>query len=339
MSRQTMRTALKDVELTGVHFVGKGDNKGANILLLKTHPNPIVALGKEYKGDNKSEMLQKWFDSDVSKADGIFKEEDSVMFADLLQDKEIRDKVWGMVWILEDSICSILNGEDADKSSLIQTTVEQFKTAITALTKNEKGGNKSMDELQKAQEELAKANVRISELEGSVATLTKERDEAIAKSEPPKETIDKSQLPEAVVKQLETLEKTNKENAEAIKKMKDEAVTTEMIAKSAEIGAISAEGVVVHEVLKSIKKASEDTFGKLMTLLKAADARIKEAGLFKEQGGEGRTTGLSAHEQIVAKAIELKKSKPHLSDAQAYTEVYNSDIELRKQYLEENRSK
>ena len=93
------RTKLKGVKLGEVSFVGKGDNKGAHILLVKNHPNQIVSLGKEYKGRDRKELLKKWFEDDVNKEDGVFKEEEAEMFADLLADKTIRDQVWSMVWI------------------------------------------------------------------------------------------------------------------------------------------------------------------------------------------------------------------------------------------------
>ena len=336
------RTKLNGVKLSEVSFVGKGDNKGAHIMLLKNHPNKIVSLGKEYKGREKKDLLQKWFDEDTSKADGIFKEEEAEMFADLLANKTIRDQVWSMVWMLEDSICSIMNDESAtNKGELISTTVEQFKEAITSLTKS-KGGNEDMAKtVEEVEKELLTANARISELEKQVGdlttnngTLTKERDE-LKKSHAP-EGIDKSKLAPEVRKQLEDLETINKANTAAIEKMQDETLTAECISKALETPSISAEGVTVSDMLKSIKKAAPEAFQSLCTLLKATEARIKEGNLFVEKGKRTDANGgATAYEQLVAKAAELRKSKPELSDAQAFDHVYKAEHELRKQYNEE----
>ena len=338
MARTTKRATLRDVKLNEISFVGKGDNKGAHILLLKGHPNPVVALGKEYKGDDTEEILQKWFDDDVSKADGIFKEEEAVMFSDLLSEKTIRDQVWGMVWMLEDSICSIMQDESGnDKAGMIQTTVDQFKTAITALTKTQKGGKENMNELQKAQEALAKAQAEVDTLTKQVETLTKEKEELVKQIPVASSVIKMEDLPEPVRKQMEDQQAQIKKQADDLEILKEAGVTTECITKAAEIGFISAEGVVVHEVLKDIKKASSATFEKVFTLLKAADARIKESGLFKENGKASSNSGATAHEMIVAKAKELKKTCPELSDAQAYDRIYKSDDDLRNQYISETR--
>ena len=334
MPRTTTRTALKSVTLDEVSFVGKGDNKGAHIMLLKSHPSHIVALGKSYAGDNKEAILKHWAEKEVGKVDGVLKEESVAMFNDLLTEKTIRDKVWGMVWVLEDSIRAIMESESGeDKKALLETTVEQFKTAITGLTKN-KGGANDVTELEKAQAELAKAQKALAALTKQVESLTKERDEAIAKQAPtPASVIKMEDLPEPVRKQMEAQEALLKSQQTSIEKMQDEAVSAQSITKASLIPSISADGVVVADVLKALQKKAPEEAASVFTLLKAADARIQAGGLFKEVGaGNVNNSGATAYEQLLAKAEELRKTETKLTKEQAFAKVFNSEHDLRKQY-------
>jgi hypothetical protein len=342
-STRTSKVArLSDIALNEISFVGKGDNKGAHILLLKGHPNPIVALGKEYKGKDKKDVLVKWLEEDKSKADGIFKDEEvAEMFADLLQDKTIRDQIWSMVWMLEDSICSIMCDETGtNKGDLIQTTVDQFKTAVMALTKS-KGGKKGMDPkelLEKLQKEFDELKGKYDTLTKTVEELTKEKEELVKQIPKAESVIKMEDLPEPVRKQMEENAVTIKKQADDIAKIQEEGLITECIAKAAELPSISAEGVVVADVLKEVKKVSKEVFDKICLLLKAADARIKEGGLFTEVGKSGGSTGATAYDQIVAKAAELRKTMTELTKEQAFDRVYKSDDDLRAAYIAETRS-
>lgn len=339
------RTKLKNVKLNEVSFVGKGDNKGAHILLVKNHPSKIVALGKEYKGKDKAALLKEWIEEETSKVDTLFKEEEVALFADLLSDKTIRDQVWSMVWMLEDSICNIMCDESGkDKGTLIATTVDQFKEAITSLTKNNPEGGeedmkKTVEELEKELEvvtkerdDLKKANETLT---GEKSALEKERDD-LKKAQAPEDNIDKSALPENVRKHLEEQERINKENADAIALMKEEAITKDCESIAKEIPSISAEGVDVVKTLATLKKSHPDLFKSVHGLLKTADARIKEGGLFKEKGaGSDPNVGATAYDQLVAKAKALQGATPGLSFEKAFDKVYGQEHDLRKQYNSE----
>lgn len=68
--------------------------------------------------------------------------------------------------------------------------------------------------------------------------------------------------------------------------------------------------------------------------LAAANAQAREAGIFKELGGTGNDNGATPHDELMAKAHELKKSNPALTIEQAYTKVFqdpvNSEIAKRE---------
>lgn len=341
------RTKLRGVKLNEISFVGKGDNKNADILLVKSAA-PIVALGKNYKGKDKKEQLQKWFDEDVSKVDGVFKEEEAEMFADLLADKTIRDQVWGMVWMLEDSICSIMCDESGnDKGKMIATTVDQFKEAISSLTKKHPEGGieemaKTVEELEKEVADLIKERDELKKfnetLTGEKSALEKEKVDLIAKQTPADVKIDKSKLAPEVAALLDKLEKEAGDNSQVIKDMQDGIITKECIDKSAEFSSVSAEGVEVPSVLKSIKKHDAKLFDQVCTLFKTAHERIKAGGLFKENGlGDDPNVGATAYDKLVAKAKELQKADATISFAKAFDKVYANEHELRKQYNEEKR--
>ena len=348
------RTSLRNVKLDEISLVGKGDNKGAHVVLLKTHPNPIITLGKAYRGNELETTIRKWAADNVGKktevATGIFKdlsdivdgvtdiEASAEMFNDVMLENIQREIVWDAIWALETSIASIINDDTgSNKPALVATTVDQFKTTITALFKLKGETSMAMSDVEKAQYD--EAIVKVATLTTQLETVTKEKEE-LAKQIPTATSVIKMEdLPEPVRKQMEAQEAELKKNREDIAKMQEDGINAECIAKAAEISAVSAEGVVVHDVLKSIKKHSADLFDKVFTILKAADARIKEAGLFKEVGGGQQSTGATAYEQIVVKATELRKTCPELSDAQAFDRIFKSDANLRAQYNAENRTK
>jgi hypothetical protein len=56
--------------------------------------------------------------------------------------------------------------------------------------------------------------------------------------------------------------------------------------------------------------------------LAAANAQAREAGIFKEFGGSGGNVGATPHDEIMAKAHELRKAKPELTIEQAYAKAY-----------------
>lgn len=57
--------------------------------------------------------------------------------------------------------------------------------------------------------------------------------------------------------------------------------------------------------------------------LAAANAQAREAGIFKELGGTGNGGGATPHEEITAKAHELRKADPTLTFEQAYAKAYS----------------
>lgn len=71
--------------------------------------------------------------------------------------------------------------------------------------------------------------------------------------------------------------------------------------------------------------------------LAAANAQAREAGIFKELGGTGNDNGATPHDELMAKAHELRKSDPKLTIEQAYAKVYadpgNIEVSKRERAL------
>jgi len=344
MARTTgAKHKLSNVKLDEISFVGKGDNPEAHIILLKNHPSIILSLGKNYKGKDKADVLKKHFEEskNIQKGDG-----DAKLFQDIVDDKVIRDKLWNLVWILEDSISSIsYDDECTNKQEMIEQSVSQFKDAVSQLT----GGNTvTKEELEKALEvEKAKS----ADLEKQLADVKKEKED-LEKAKPApgevckacgqkmpevkKEEIDKSALPEAVVKQLEEIEKEAKLNKEKIEKLEDEAITKECIEKGKTVSAIG-KAEVVGDIFKQASKVSKEFAESIYNIFKTADARIKESGLFKEVGGSDGGEELTAIDRLNKAAEEHRKANPTLTKEQAWDFVYKNNTELRKAYQEESR--
>ena len=337
-----MARKLRSVKLDEISFVGKGDNPHAHVLLLKMKPeDSIIALGKEYKEtEDHNKVLKSWLESNqVKKDDG-----EALTFAELAADRELRDKIWSMCYMLEDSLGSIVRDESCtDKAAKIQQSIEEFKTAVTAITKGEnKMTPEEITALKKAKEDS----------DTKVAELTKANEELIAKAakcpecgatlpesgtcakgcggkkEVKKEETDIFKgLPESIVKEI-------KENRDRISKMEDEASTREYVAKAAEVTLIG-KADEIGDLLKTIAKHDAKSAEKVLDLFKTASARIKEGDLLKEVGKSTDSGTVSAYDKIVAKAAELRKSHPELTEAKAFTKVYDEDTELRAAYLKE----
>jgi hypothetical protein len=198
--------------------------------------------------------------------------------------------------------------------------------------------------LKKAKED---AEVQVATLTKSVADLTTENETLKACSAEDKKKMDAMAAEAKVKKDAEGEDPIFKGMPEAavalikeqradIEKMKDNELTREYVSKAAEV-ALVGKADVIGDILKGIAKHSTDLAGKVFDLFKTADARIKEGDLLKESGDSKNDGVATAYDKIVAKAVELKKTCPELSQAQAFTKVYNTDADLRKQYEDERK--
>jgi hypothetical protein len=326
------RTSIRNVKLDEVSFVGKGDNPEAHIILLKKKPE-VHPLHKESKDTPVDNLLKQWFET------GFRLEKDALTFQQIQDNREIKDKVWGMVWTLEDSISSIMCDDDvADKAAMIQQSVDEFKAAITPITKGEQDMNvelkKAQDDLAAAQVELTKAQEEMATLKAACASKDEEAEKLKTqmKKEEGEDPIYKG-LPEAVVAIM-------KSDRERISKMEDENLNREYISKAAAVEHVGS-AVEIGPLLKTIAKFDTATADKVFDLLKTADARIKEGDLLKEHGKEDVEAGNTPLAKLNKKATDYKAAHPEVSFEKAFTIVFDApeNDDLRKQYSNESRAK
>jgi hypothetical protein len=127
----------------------------------------------------------------------------------------------------------------------------------------------------------------------------------------------------------------------ALKKRNDElaaaAELTTFTKRAVEIGLGESHGATIQKAYAG-DKAAIDT---LLGIIKGAGEQARTAGIFKEFGSStGTAVGDdSAHAQLTAKAAELRKSDPKLSEAQAFAKVYQdpANVALAKRERAENR--
>ena len=201
------------------------------------------------------------------------------------------------------------------------------------LSMDEKLKKELEDKIAALEKEKADLIVEKETLEKACSEKDKALDEAKAKGVKKgkeEEDIYKG-LPEAVVKEIES-------NRARIAKMEDDNLTREYVSKAAEVTLIG-KADDLGDMLKTIAKTDSAMADKVLAVFKTAQARIKEGGLLEEVGKESGTgSATTAYDKIIAKAAELRKATPALTEAQAFTKVYDSDADLREQYLKERSS-
>jgi hypothetical protein len=211
-----------------------------------------------------------------------------------------------------------VNNDTKGDSNMDEKLKKELEDKITALEKEKADLIQEKADFEKAADAKAK-ELEMKLEEEKAKGVKKEADEDVYKG-----------LPEAIVKEIQS-------NRERIAKMEDESITREYVAKAAEVGLVG-KADELGDMLKTVAKTDATLADKILDVFKTAQARIKESGLLGEIGKEDHSaTGATAYDKIVAKAVELRKSNPALTDAQAFTKVYDSDSDLRVAYLKERK--
>jgi hypothetical protein len=139
-------------------------------------------------------------------------------------------------------------------------------------------------------------------------------------------------LPEDVRKKLDEHDELKKrlaalEDGKALEGFKKQAI---------EAGLPEADGETLQKAYRGDKSAVD----KIVDVVKALTAQVKAAGLFKEVG-DRRTGGavITAYDELVGKADELRKTETSLTKEQAFAKVYAdpANAELVRRERGENR--
>ena len=90
---------------------------------------------------------------------------------------------------------------------------------------------------------------------------------------------------------------------------------------------------VAGETLRKAYAGDATAIAKLEQTIKGLTAQVEQGALFKEFGSTGAKAA-TAKAEVLAKADELRKANPKMSEASAFTKVYTdpTNAELKKRY-------
>lgn len=205
------------------------------------------------------------------------------------------------------------------------------------------GGNMNDIEQKLAdiEKSLGEVTKRATDAEAALVTMTKERDDAlgvIAKAKGDTDTEEEmlKALPAPMRNMIEKARNDAALATAAVEKMTKDRETAENITKARQIGIGDADAVggLFYRIAKGA--TTGDDVGVLEGILKTAAA--VQAPLFQPVG---RSTKIAktgdAGALLQVKADEIKKSKPELSDAQAYEKALDANPALYDDYLASRR--
>jgi hypothetical protein len=208
-------------------------------------------------------------------------------------------------------------------------TAEQITAAVTKLTgAAEKAKDDEIAKLRKESADLKAALVKAEMTEEERAHHDKLEDEDDKKKFRNAEHAERREMMRKRDRDPELLELAKavaeKEAlAKRVAQLEEDKALAEFTKEAVDAGLPESEGKTWMLMAKNAKTPEEKAaVAKLKTHLKSAIAAAKEGGLFKEFGATGRTEELTPYDELVAKAAELRKIDPKLTEAQAFAKVY-----------------
>jgi hypothetical protein len=289
---------------------------------------------------------------------------------------ELMNQLRGCLQALECSVQSILQDDDVDdKQAAIATSYEQFKTYLDGLTADD---DDDMEKNMATDPAVSPAVQKIIDdaVAAAIAKASSDKDATIAKMELELAIAKMSDKQKAYAQSLSgdaqkafaammpeqrdaEMDKTRKraeedpiykqmraENEEIRKELKSIRDERDLeIAKrdAKEMGLTASDA---GEVVMKMRRGDQDAIKKyeqyMVQLARAKNAIEKTGVIFKEFGTANTgATGASANDELTAKAAELRKVKPDLTEAQAFDKVYNdpANRELRQREQDERMNK
>lgn len=168
--------------------------------------------------------------------------------------------------------------------------------------------------------------VKKADLSPEVRAELAKAEEAAAKAE------------QAANERIEKAEKDAKEAQDIAKAERDRRVEAEFVVKAEALNGLSSAPSELGPVLKRASEALEKAdFEFLEGLLTASSEQINRSELYKEFGSSGPAPASDASSELQRKADDLKKADPNLTGPEAMVAAMNSDTDLQKRYLAEQR--
>lgn len=153
-------TKLDNLKITSVSFVDEGANPDADILLYKNKEGVPVEKNDAGKPKSNGGLLKRVFCA-LAKAMGADGSETKAALKELAESPDtfnekmaernlyrIKDEIWDVVYALQESFASILNKavaeeDGTDTEALMNQSLQEFTTAVTAAIPKWAGGNVS----------------------------------------------------------------------------------------------------------------------------------------------------------------------------------------------------
>ena len=194
-------TKLKNLKIRKVDFVDEGANPDAHIGILKNKAGEQTAEKSGEKGHSFMNRLLNF----IGKAAGMNQEEingameeiqkgDSVSFNEKINEvknRKIVDEIWDICYALQASLCSILNDEEMDSTSVaaaMKESLDEF-TAVVQESIESWSGGKAVNIVKK--EKVTEADLAI--MKSAVKRLKSEIQKADKGTEEPEETEEENE--------------------------------------------------------------------------------------------------------------------------------------------------
>lgn len=310
-----MAQDLSDMTIEEISLVDDPANEQARVLIVKAKGG---AKGK------KAPHMEPDGDEGKPDGDGDGDEADTAMRL-----KKALDE------IAPELVQAVTGGKpvNPEAAAMAAASLKEYHMDIETLSKALEDAEARLETLEKratdAEAGLAEANEIIKAKDAELETVNK----AAGGEEdgPSEEEIIKS-LPESIRKRLEDAKVAEEELAKA----KAKAEEDEAIAKAKELGVGKAEeiGPLLLRVRKGMTTEADATT--IETLLKAFSAVSDKSLLFKSMGSDDASDG-EPETLLKAKADEIKKANPGLTDAQAYTKATEENPDLYNAYVAKRR--
>lgn len=225
-----MATKLRNLKIKKVDFVDQGANPDAHIRMVKCKDGEEQSTGEN--SEKGTGFFRKMF-SFIGKAAGMNQDEidsamdeiqkgDSVSFGEKFNEaknRKIADEIWDICYALQSSLCSILNDEELDSTSVataMKSSLDEFN-AVVQESITEWSNGKAVSIVMKT-EEVSESDLEIMKsaverLTESIEKSTKAPDEGgpddnqNQEGENEEMKIDKSKLTDAERAFLDSIEK------------------------------------------------------------------------------------------------------------------------------------
>jgi len=315
-----MPKRLKDLLINRVDLVDKGDNPGASIALFKrdqdsdggdVQDSNIFLSATDSGVERLLEVFKKLFHKegvkhsmpfDVKKFAQEHADEQLQKQVEELSDEQLAEVGKVMESLEEDQRTALILGYEATKQAM--------QSKIDSLLKQDEDDDDDEDE---------------DEDDNTVNNAAKGIPQDVLK-----------QLPEDVRKVIEDNQKKTDEAIGLAKKLQQEKLEGEYVAKAKKFPSVVAKAEELGPVLKRIADNSANDYKVIEAVLKAAEERIsRNDQIFKELGAAGEEGGGDAWDKIEKEAEEIRKADPNLTKEMAIEKAMSSNSKLYSEYQKE----